>query len=112
MKGMNTCLLYQRHLYDKIRIGGMDMVPIGLRQNLDASQTILDIEVIEKEEKLSLLLDYAASLYDRESILRFGAIMEEAIGAITEQDPGRRDGKFRRLLKRDAEQKKGGGEKT
>ena len=112
MKGMNTCLLYQRHLYDKIRIGGMDMVPIGLRQNLDASQTILDIEVIEKEEKLSLLLDYAASLYDRESILRFGAIMEEAIGAITEQDPGRRDGKFRRLLKRDAEQKEGGGEKT
>ena len=100
LREMNACLLYQRHLYDAVFIGGTQMEPVELRQNQDASQTSLDIEILDEPEGLSVLLDYAASLYDRSSILRFGEMLEDTLRAVTEPDPKRRDELRQSLRKR------------
>ena len=56
--------MYQQNLYSTIRIGDNVMTPMDLKQNRAASQTILDIEVMDGEDGIRMLLDYAASLYD------------------------------------------------
>ena len=42
-----------------------------IRQNQAASQTVLDMEILDGEEGLMLMMDYAASLYRDESMDHF-----------------------------------------
>ena len=87
IRSANTCLLYQQKLYGEIRIGDILMEPIDLRQNRAASQTILDIEILDDSpESLQMLLDYAASLYDRSSMERFGEILIGILKRLTDED--------------------------
>ena len=48
----------------------MDIETIDIRQNQAASQTILDMEILDGEDGLQLMIDYTASLYD-ESMDKF-----------------------------------------
>ena len=64
------------------------MTPMDLRQNRAASQTILDIEIMDGPDGLRMLLDYASSLYDRSSMLRFRDTMVEILKRLMDEDPG------------------------
>lgn len=70
----NAYLLYQHSLSDPIYIGDVRMTPIEIRHNRDASQTVLDIKIIEGEEGLELGFDYISTLYERDSMERFGKL--------------------------------------
>jgi hypothetical protein len=52
-------------------LDGMDVETIDIRQNQAASQTILDMEILDGEDGLMLMMDYTASLYDDESMDEF-----------------------------------------
>jgi len=64
-------LLYQQDIRDMGGMGGMNIETIDIRQNQAASQTILDMEILDGKEGLILMIDYAASRYNQESMERF-----------------------------------------
>jgi hypothetical protein len=49
----------------------MNIETVDIRQNQAASQTILDMEILDGKEGLILMIDYAASRYNQESMERF-----------------------------------------
>ena len=63
-------LLYQQDIRD-MEGGGMNIETVDIRQNQAASQTILDMEILDGKEGLVLMIDYAASRYNQESMERF-----------------------------------------
>ena len=69
--GEAAYLLYQQDIRD---MGGSDMLEVetvDIRQNQAASQTVLDMEILDGEEGLILMIDYAASHYRDESMDRY-----------------------------------------
>jgi hypothetical protein len=64
-------LLYQQDIRDMGGMDGFDVETIDVRQNQAASQTILDMEILDGADGLQLMIDFAASRYKKESIERF-----------------------------------------
>ena len=65
-------LLYQQDIRDMGGMeGGIDIETVEVRQNQAASQTILDMEILDGSDGLKLMIDYAASRYKDESIEHF-----------------------------------------
>ena len=64
-------LLYQQDIRDMGGLEGFDIKNIDVRQNQAASQTILDIEVLDGADGLQVMIDFAASRYEEASIERF-----------------------------------------
>ena len=64
-------LLYQQDIRDMDGGAGMNIETIDIRQNQAASQTILDMEILDGKEGLVLMIDYAASRYNQESMEEF-----------------------------------------
>ncbi len=75
-------LLYQRDIRDMGGMDGMDVETIDIRQNQAASQTLLDMEILDGEDGLILMIDYTASLYDDESMDRFKDIFVRVAQAL------------------------------
>ena len=63
-------LLYQQDIRD-MEGGAMNIETVDIRQNQAASQTILDMEILDGKEGLVLMIDYAASRYNQESMEKF-----------------------------------------
>ena len=63
-------LLYQQDIRD-MGMDDMEIETIDIRQNQAASQTILDMEILDGSDGLELMVDYAASRYDDSSIEAF-----------------------------------------
>lgn len=61
-------LLYQQDIRDMDNYG---IETIDIRQNQAASQSVLDIEILDSPDGFEMMIDYFASLYDDESIERF-----------------------------------------
>jgi len=64
-------LLYQQDIRDMGGMDGFDVEMVDIRQNQAASQTILDMEILDGSDGLTLMIDFAASRYTRESMERF-----------------------------------------
>lgn len=65
-------LLYQQDLRDLNTFeGGIRPDAVEVRQNQAATQTILDMEILDGADGLQLMLDYAAGRYEEESMERF-----------------------------------------
>jgi len=84
-----ACVLYQRGIFDPVVMAGKTLTGTEIRQNRDASQTVLDIMILDGAEGMSLRLNYIATLYERKSMERFGELLtrtiQEIIQAVTEQ---------------------------
>ncbi|MBO6046457.1 MAG: AMP-binding protein [Erysipelotrichaceae bacterium] len=68
------CLLYQQDIRD---LGGMedyDIETISIKQNKQASQSIIDMEVLDGSDGLQIFIDYAASRYKKQSMEAFNRI--------------------------------------
>ena len=61
-------LLYQQDIRDMGGLEDMNVEAIDVRQNQAASQTILDMEILDGEDGLTLMIDYTSSLYNDESM--------------------------------------------
>ena len=64
-------LLYQQDIRDMGGLEEMNVEAIDVRQNQAASQTILDMEILDGADGLELMIDYTASLYEDESMETF-----------------------------------------
>ena len=64
-------LLYQQDIRDMGGMDGFDVEMVDIRQNQAASQTILDMEILDGADGLTLMIDFAASRYKEESMERF-----------------------------------------
>ena len=69
--GESAYLLYQQDIRDMGGAGGFDVENVEVRQNQAASQTILDMEILDGQDGLILMIDYAASRYENSSIEHF-----------------------------------------
>ncbi|MCR5844718.1 MAG: AMP-binding protein [Oscillospiraceae bacterium] len=70
-EGECAYLLYQRDIRDMGGMDGFDIEMVDIRQNQAASQTILDMEILDGADGLTLMIDFAASRYKEESMERF-----------------------------------------
>ena len=64
-------LLYQQDIRDTSSMDAFHIETVDIRQNQAASQTILDMEVLDGSDGLQLMIDFAASRYEEESIEHF-----------------------------------------
>jgi len=64
-------LLYQNDIHDAGMAAGMSFEQVPVRQNNAASQTILDVEVLDGHDGLQLAVHYSASRYERATIEAF-----------------------------------------
>ena len=64
-------LLYQQDIRDMGGFEGFDIEMVDIRQNQAASQTILDMEILDGADGLQLMIDFAASRYEEASIEKF-----------------------------------------
>jgi non-ribosomal peptide synthetase component F len=71
ISGEAAYLLYQQDIRDMGGLEDMNVETIDIRQNQAASQTILDMEVLDGAEGLVLMIDYAASRYEDYSMDHF-----------------------------------------
>jgi hypothetical protein len=78
----DTCILYQRDLRDIGDFGGLTVEEIEIRQNKAASQTVLDIQILDGEAGLQYVLDYAASRYKKETMSEFQNLFKSVVAAI------------------------------
>ena len=69
--GESAYLLYQQDIRDMGGMDGFDVEMVDIRQNQAASQTILDMEILDGASGLTLMIDFAASRYTEESMERF-----------------------------------------
>jgi len=69
--GESAYLLYQQDIRDMGSMEGFDVETVDVRQNQAASQTILDMEILDGADGLQLMIDYAASRYEDKSIEAF-----------------------------------------
>jgi hypothetical protein len=74
--GESAYLLYQQDIRDMDGMEGfgsegLDVETVDVRQNQAASQTILDMEILDGADGLQLMIDYAASRYRDASIENF-----------------------------------------
>ena len=77
-------LLYQQDIRDMNGLDDLNIEMVDVRQNQAASQTILDMQILDGEEGLMLALDFAASRYEESSMLRFMEIFIKIAHILTE----------------------------
>ena len=100
-RGESAYLLYQQDIRDMNGMDGFDAETVDVRQNQAASQTILDMEILDGAEGLQLMIDYAASRYRDTSIETFRGIYIRVAHALAENQ-GQEDitvGSLRKHLK-------------
>ena len=77
-------LLYQQDIRDMGGLEEMNVEAIDIRQNQAASQTILDMEILDGADGLELMIDYISSLYEDETMERFKDVfVKVAHGLVT-----------------------------
>ena len=102
--GEAAYLLYQQDIRDMGGLESMNVETVEIRQNQAASQTILDMEILDGAEGLILMIDYAASRYEDSSIENFKNIyvnVAQTLASIASQE----DVKIGAIRKRLTEQK-------
>ena len=87
VKDDSVCILYQGDMYLVPEDEELPIEYIELTSQFDAAQTSVDVEVCEEVDGTILYLDYAASLYKKETIEGYGALMiEMATNLVRTQD--------------------------
>ena len=77
-----TGVLYQRDLREVGDMGGLAAETTEILQNKPASQTVLDIQILDGTEGLQYVFDYAASRYEQETMLTFQDLFKRVVATI------------------------------
>ena len=85
-EGEAAYVLYQQDIRDMGGLEEMNVETVEVRQNQAASQTILDMEILDGEDGLALMIDYAASRYEDSSMERFRDIFVRIARVLASND--------------------------
>ena len=77
-------LLYQQDLRDVD--DEMDLETVDIRQNQAATQTMMDMEVLDGSDGLRLLLDYASDVYSDESMNEYNQLFMKVTKVLVSHD--------------------------
>lgn len=77
-----TSVLYQRDLREVGDMGGLAAETTEILQNKPASQTVLDIQILDGSEGLQYVFDYAASRYEQETMMTFQNLFKRIVATI------------------------------
>lgn len=77
----HECVLYQDNLREMDEVPGL-LGTEDIPHNGLASQNVLDLEILNTEEGMQLMLDYASSRYDASSIESFGKLFNSVVRAL------------------------------
>ena len=104
-------LLYQQDIRDMNGLDDLNIEMVDVRQNQAASQTILDMQILDGEEGLMLAVDFAASRYKESSMLHFMQIFVGIAHILVENpDAELTVGQIRAKLAEQAAEESGDGE--
>ncbi len=81
-------LLYQQDIRSSGSLQGLHMNMIDILQNQAASQTILDMQILDGDSGLELMFDYAAICYTEESIRKFKDLFVALTQELVTHHPG------------------------
>ncbi len=84
MQTAMATLLYQRDIRDIGGMAGMSVEGVDIRQNMAASENILDMQVLDGEAGLQFAFDYTSSRYDASSIERFQQIFSKVVSVLAD----------------------------
>ena len=97
--GETAYLLYQQDLRDTDFLEAAGIELMDVRQNQAASQTILDMEILDGSDGLQLMIDFSASWYNEKSIEKFARIFAGTAQLIARHD-GQEDLTIREITHR------------
>lgn len=83
-RGDETEVIYQRDLKGEFTIGGIRAEHIDLEKSDPAYENVLDIEIMDNEDRFDILVEYATCFYKEESMERFCRMFEEITQKLTE----------------------------
>ena len=84
--GEAAYVLYQQDIRDTGGLDNYNVETIDVRQNQAASQTILDMEILDGEDGLMLMIDFAASRYEDSSMELFRDYFVRLVQTIVKYD--------------------------
>lgn len=76
-----ACVLYQDDLREIGEMPGL-LGEVEIAHNNAASQNVLDLEILNSKEGMQVMLDYAASRYDKTSVEYYAKIMKATINGM------------------------------
>ncbi|MDO5131580.1 MAG: AMP-binding protein [Eubacteriales bacterium] len=97
--GETAYLLYQQDLRDTESLEDAGIEVIDVRQNQAASQTILDMEILDGSDGLQLMIDFSASWYNEKSMGKFAHIFAGTAQLIAQHD-GQEDLTIKEITRR------------
>jgi hypothetical protein len=81
-EGDIACVIYQRDLRDADDFMGLHVEQVEIAHNNAAAEAVLDIQILEGEDGLQYVFDYAASRYKRETMSEFQNLFKGVVAAI------------------------------
>lgn len=96
-------VLYQQDIRDMAELSSLGVETVDIRQNQAASQTILDMEILDGEAGLRIMIDYAASRYNDDSIRKFSGLLVNTAAALLKCGDGVTVGELKAYIEKNSE---------
>ena len=77
-----ACVLYQRDISEADDFEGMNVKKVEVAHNNAAAESVLDIQILDDEEGLHYVFDYAAGRYEKETMNEFQKLFGRVVAAI------------------------------
>ena len=100
-----ACVLYQKDIREADDFDGMNVNKVEIAHNNAAAQSVLDIQILDNEDGLQYVFDYATSRYKQETVSEFQNLFGRVVSAIVNNT--NTDGYDFEHLKKDVCDKKG-----
>ena len=81
-EGDIVCVLYQRDIREADDFDGMNVNKVKIAHNDAAAEAVLDIKILDDEDGLQYVFDYAAGRYERETMTEFQNLFRSVIATI------------------------------
>ena len=104
-EGDIACVLYQRDIREADDFDGMNVNKVEIAHNNAAAQSVLDIQILDSEDGLKYVFDYAVGRYKQETMSEFQNLFKRVVAAIVSN--ASTDGYDFEHLKKDVCGKKG-----
>ena len=108
-EGDIACVIYQKDIREGDDFVEINMERVKIAQNDAAAQSVLDIQILDGEDGLQYVFDYAAGRYKKETMSEFRNLFKHVVAAIVNANT---DGYTFEQLTKDVCGKKGIMQKT
>ena len=81
-EGDIACVLYQRDIREADDFDGMNVNKVEIAHNNAAAQSVLDIQILDNEDGLQYVFDYAVGRYKQETMSEFQNLFKRVVAAI------------------------------